>query len=62
MGQQTKTGLLKYYVDLQVQTGTKRTNMRFFLTDMGDQQSDPWLPMVRREPTQRSIGCEDGLT
>jgi len=35
-GTTNKTGLLKYYVDLQVQTGTKQTNMRFFLTDMGD--------------------------
>jgi len=35
-GTTNKTGLLKYYVDLQVQTGIKRTNMRFFLTDMGD--------------------------
>jgi len=31
-GTTNKTGSLKYYVDLQVQTGTKRTSMRFFLT------------------------------
>jgi len=45
-GTTNKTGLLKYYVDLQVQTGTKRTNMRFFLTDMGDHKlilGYPWF-------------------
>src|SRR5712672_2764182 len=31
-GTTNKTGSLKFYVDLQVQTGTKRTSMRFFLT------------------------------
>src|SRR5712671_4760113 len=34
-GTTNKMGSLKYYIDLQVQTGTKRTNMRFFLTDLG---------------------------
>jgi len=34
-GTMNKTGSLKYYMDLQVQTGTKRTNMCFFLTDLG---------------------------
>src|SRR5712672_1590684 len=45
-GTTNKTGLLKYYVDLQVQMGTKRTNMRFFLTDMGDHKvilGYPWF-------------------
>ena len=45
-GTTNKTGLLKYYVDLQVQTGTKWTNMRFFLTDMGDHKmilGYPWF-------------------
>jgi len=35
-GSTNKSGSIKYYVDLEMQTGTKRTNMRFFLTDMGD--------------------------
>jgi len=33
-GTMNKTGSLKFYVDLQVQTGTKCTNMRFFLMDL----------------------------
>src|SRR5712671_4803042 len=33
-GTTNKMGSLKYFVDLQVQTGTKRTSMRFFLTDL----------------------------
>jgi len=39
-------GSLKYYTDLQVQTGTKRTNMRFFLMDLGDHKvilGYPWF-------------------
>jgi len=41
-----KTGSLKYYVDLQIQMGTKRTDMRFFLTDLGDHKvilGYPWF-------------------
>jgi len=46
MGQRTKTGTLKYYTDLEVQTGPKRTNMRFFLADLGDHKvilGYPWF-------------------
>src|SRR5712675_3514289 len=45
-GTTNKTGSLKYYVDLQVQTGTKRTSMRFFLTDLGHHRvilGYPWF-------------------
>jgi len=45
-GTTNKTGSLKYYADLQVQTGTKRTNIRFFLTDLGDHKiilGYPWF-------------------
>src|SRR5712672_1977346 len=41
-----KTGSLKYYVDLQVQTGTRRTSMRFFLMDLGHHRvilGYPWF-------------------
>ena len=34
-GTMNKMGSLKYYVDLQVQMGTKHTDMRFFLADLG---------------------------
>src|SRR5712672_1862189 len=45
-GTTNKTGSLKFYVDLQVQTGTKRTSMRFFLTDLGHHKvilGYPWF-------------------
>ena len=45
-GTTNKTGSLKYYADLQVQTGTKRTDMRFFLMDLGDHKvilGYPWF-------------------
>jgi hypothetical protein len=35
-GTENKSGKLKYYMDLEVQTGTNRTHMRFFLTDLGE--------------------------
>jgi hypothetical protein len=31
-----KSGKLKYYMDLEVQTRTNKTHMRFFLTDLGE--------------------------
>jgi len=45
-GTTNKTGSLKYYTDLQVQTGTKRTDMRFFLADLRNHKvilGYPWF-------------------
>jgi len=45
-GSTNKSGSIKYCVDLEMQTGNKRTNMRFFLTDMGDHKvilGYPWF-------------------
>src|SRR5712672_1617065 len=45
-GSTNKTGTLKYYTDLEVQTGKKRTNMRFFLADLGEHKvilGYPWF-------------------
>src|SRR5882757_1041049 len=45
-GTTNKMGSLKYYTDLQVQMGTKRTNLRFFLADLGDHKvilGYPWF-------------------
>jgi len=45
-GLTNKSGSIKYYVDLEMQMGTKQTNMRFFLTDMGDHKvivGYPWF-------------------
>ena len=41
-----KAGDLQYYTDLQVQTGTQRTNLRFFLTNLGENKAIlgyPWF-------------------
>ncbi len=35
-GTQNRAGDLKYYVDLKTRTGTRQTNLRYFLTDLGD--------------------------
>jgi len=45
-GSANKAGSLKYYTDLEVQTGTKRMNMRFFLADLGEHKvilGYPWF-------------------
>jgi len=45
-GTTNKMGSLKYYVDLRVQMGTKRTSMRFFLMDLGHHRvilGYPWF-------------------
>ena len=45
-----KSGSLQFYTDLQVQTGAQRTNLRFFLTDLGDNKAIlgyPWFAAVQ---------------
>ena len=45
-GTQNKSGELQFYTDLSVQTGSNRTNLRFFLTDLGDHKvilGYPWF-------------------
>jgi len=45
-----KSGSLQYYMDLQVQTGSQRTNLRFFLTDLGKNKAIlgyPWFAAVQ---------------
>jgi hypothetical protein len=36
---ENKSGKLKYYTSLEVQTGTNKTHMRFFLTDLGEHKA-----------------------
>jgi hypothetical protein len=36
---ENKSGKLKYYTDLEVQTGMNKTQMRFFLTDLGENKA-----------------------
>jgi len=45
-GTQNKGGELQFYTDLSVQTGSNRTNLQFFLTDLGDHKAIlgyPWF-------------------
>jgi len=45
-GTTNKSRTLQYYTDLQVQTGSQRTNLRFFLTDLGENKAIlgyPWF-------------------
>src|SRR6266850_7681496 len=45
-----KSGTLQFYTDLQVQMGTQRTNLRFFLTDLEDNKAIlgyPWFAAVQ---------------
>ena len=37
-GTMNKKGNIEYYTDLEVHTGEKHTNMRFFLTELGPQK------------------------
>ena len=49
-GTTNKSRMLQFYMDLQVQTGTQRTNLRFFLTDLGDNKAIlgyPWFAAVQ---------------
>ncbi len=48
-GTENKSGELRYYTDLEVQTGSNRTQMRFFLSDLSQQYN------------QKLTGDEDGL-
>ena len=45
-GSKNKNGQITHYVDLQVQTGPSRNNLRFFLTSLGEQKvilGYPWF-------------------
>ncbi len=45
-GTENKGGELWYYTDLQVQMGTNYTNLRFYLTELGEQKAImgyPWF-------------------
>ena len=49
-GTPNKKGDIQFYTDLEVKTGQKNTNMRFFLTDLGPQRmilGYPWFAAVQ---------------
>src|SRR5258708_34613226 len=46
-GTENKSGELQYYTNLQVQMGANHTNLRFYLTELGEQKEImgyPWFP------------------
>jgi hypothetical protein len=49
-GTTNRKGDIRFFMDLEVRTGERRTNMRFFLTDLGNQQmilGYPWFAAVQ---------------
>jgi hypothetical protein len=49
-GTENKSGELKYYTDLAVQTGGTHTTLRFYLSDLGEQKAIlgyPWFAVVQ---------------
>ena len=49
-GTTNKSGTLQYYTDLQVQTSSQWTDLRFFLTDLGENKAIlgyPWFAAVQ---------------
>jgi hypothetical protein len=49
-GTLNRGGSLEFFTDVQVQTGTNRTNMRFFLTNLGDHKlilGYPWFTAIQ---------------
>ncbi len=45
-GMENKSGELRFYTDLQVQTGSNYTNLWFYLTELGEQKAIlgyPWF-------------------
>src|SRR6266853_3944435 len=57
-GTQNRAGDLKYYVDMSTRTGTRKVNLRYFLTDLGDHKiilRYPWFTTA-----QPKIDCARG--
>jgi hypothetical protein len=49
-GTQNRAGDLKYYINLNTRTGSRNTNLRYFLTDLGDHKvilGYPWFATVQ---------------
>ena len=49
-GLENKSGHLLFYTDLQVRTGQQTTNLRFFLSDLGEQKAIlgyPWFAVFQ---------------
>jgi hypothetical protein len=49
-GTENKAGELQFYTDMQVQTGTTKTQLRFFLSDLGEHKAIlgyPWFAAIQ---------------
>jgi len=49
-GMENKSGKLQFYTDLDVQTGTTKTTLRFFLSDLGEHKAIlgyPWFSAMQ---------------
>ena len=49
-GTRNKNGDIEHYMDLEMQTGTQRVWLRFFLTDLADQKAIlgyPWFAVMQ---------------
>jgi len=49
-GMENKAGQLQFYTDLAIRTGTTTTNMRFFLTQLGEHKAIlgyPWFAAIQ---------------
>jgi len=48
-GTENKSGEIKYYTDLSIQTGSNRSKLRFFLSDLGEHKvllGYPWFAIL----------------
>ncbi len=55
---ENKSGELKYYTDLQVQTGTNYTNLHFYLTELGEQKAIMGYPWFAATQPKIDWKCE----
>ena len=49
-GTQNRAGDLKYYVDMSTRTGTRKVNLQYFLTNLGNHKvilRYPWFATVQ---------------
>src|SRR5258708_10459220 len=60
-GTENKGGELRYYTDLQVQTGTNHTTLRFYLTELGEQKAIMGYPCIAaaQQTIDWTRGCID---
>src|SRR5258708_10679389 len=60
-GTENKSGELRYYTELQVQMGNNHTNLRFYLTKLGEQKAILGYPSFAGAQPKTDLR-KDGLT